>query len=58
MTTGVGYHNHMSIKLKTGQVSTQIIHVGSLTNNTQLSIQVHYVVSLQDCCLEKKSRST
>ena len=48
----------MSIKLKTGQVSTQIIHVGSWTNNTQLSIQVHHVVSLQDCCLEKKSRST
>ena len=48
----------MYITLKTGQVSRHIIHVGNWANNAQLSIQVHYVVSLQDCCLEENSHST
>ena len=48
----------MYITLKTGQVSRHIKHVGNWANNAQLSIQVHYVVSLQDCCLEENSHST
>ena len=37
LPTAVGYHNRMSIKLKTSQVSRQVIHVGNWTNNAQLS---------------------
>ena len=29
MVDGVGYHNHMRTKLKTGQFNKQFIHVGN-----------------------------
>ena len=39
MTTSVGYHNHMCIKLNIGQVDKSYMLVKA--NNAQLSIQVH-----------------
>ena len=50
--TGVGCHNRMCIKLKTIQVDKSYI------SNAQLTIQVHYFVSLHDCCPKKKPHST
>ena len=56
MANSVGYHNHVCIKLKTGQVHRQFIHVGnSEQRKAQLSNQaVHYGGFLHDCCPEKK----
>ena len=51
-TTGVGCHNRMCIKLRTIQVDKSYI------SNAQLTIQVHYLVSLHDCCTKKKPHST
>ena len=47
MTTGVGYHNHMRKKLKTGQVDKS--YMLGRGNNAQLSIPVLCVVYLHNC---------
>ena len=60
-TIGVGYHNHVCIKLKTGQVHIrQFMHVGnSELRIAQLSNQaVHYAGFYMIAALRKKSHST
>ena len=36
MANGVGYHNHICIKLKTGQVNRQFIHVGNWAKKSSI----------------------
>ena len=59
MANTVGYHNYMFIKLKTLVNSIDNSYMLVIEQRkAQLSNQVHYVVSLHDCYLEKKSHST
>ena len=37
MANGVGYHNHICIKLKTGQVNRQFIHVGNWAKKSSIT---------------------